>query len=871
MAPLLCIAAFASPARAPRAPLRAQRCPGISRPALACTLAFAACPSPQAQAATSPPQEAGAPPSSSPPKLLSAPELPPLAAMQPGDPPRKVTLLLEIDATGQVRSLRPLRLDDPFFLAASKAALALRFEPATQGGQAMPSRMPYTFVFYPPKPASGPDEPSHASALRPEAKTAPRQPSPGVNAGSKAQDQAQDAPDPEGIIEVQATIQSSAATQKEESAQAVQSLSLKGERAQSSDLGRALRKSRGLSVQQSAGLGSNVRVLLAGYAGPQVRYFFDGLPLDWSGYSPRLSAISAELIGRVDVFQGVVPVTLGTDALGGALHLISRPQAQGSHGLLGYEMSSFGNHRLVGRLSHARGRHQFSLSAQYDRAQNRYPMHIEIPNAKGKLEARRVYRFHDAFDALALRAAWRYQYKSWRLETIAFAQRLGKELQSNLVMSVPFGDARFTRERLGLVARLGFRRGIFNAGLDLGANAGRVQLSDLGTCRYDWFGRCVRDNGIQGEIGNSASDQHIRQRAGLLIPSLRVVFSKQQQLVLRSTLSTLWRKGENRALVAGQLDPLRTPRTLFSSSSGISYNLAVWQSRLRNELFAKLYTQQSSAVDYGVSDTPIKYKTRQESFGWGDALRVELLPGWQLKASYEWTTRMPGADERFGDGVLVLPNLDLTPEKSHNYNLASSYRLDHPRLGRIKLGARGYLRQGQDLVLLLGSPDDLRYRNMLQSRVLGGQVDARYQSPRGRIALSSHFTFQRSENRSKEGDFSNYFGDRIPNQPYRWGHAQLSLAQPKLLLDQDRLSCFFALRWVEQFSRTWESLGLAQTKQFIPSQTTLSTGLSYRIAKAQRVLALAVRVDNLTNAQAFDFFGVPRPGRSFSTKINLEF
>lgn len=796
------------------------------------------------------------------------PELAPVHTMKPGDPPRKIELLLEIDATGQVRTVSPLRLKDPFYAAATEAALQLRFRPAMQGNQPLPSRMPFTFVFHPAGPTAGPGPNTKKTqeSDRPQAQARPQTVTKTRFAPLEAKGSSPD------IIEVQATVQSNAATQKEQGAQAVQSLSLKEEKAQSSDLGRALRKSRGLGVQQSAGLGSNVRVMLAGYAGPQVRYFVDGLPLEWSGHIPRLSAISADLIGRVDVFQGVVPVNLGTDALGGALHLIERPNKPGLHGQAGYEMGSFGNHRLVARISHRSPRHQLSLSTQYDNAQNRYPMDIKVPNAKGELQDKTIFRFHDAFSSLGVRAVWGYQRASWQVETIAFAHRLQKELQSNVVMSVPFGEARFQRERIGLVTRWRYHKSsILRASLDLGGTAGRVQLIDLGTCRYDWFGRCVRDNGIQGEIGDSASDQHIRQLSGLIIPKLRFVFTDSQQLVIRSTLRSLWRKGENRALVAGQLDPLRTPRTMLSSSTGASYNVSAWQKKLRNELFTKLYTQHSFAVDYGVSDTPIKYRTRQHAFGWGDALRMELMPGWQVKASYEWTTRMPGADERFGDGALILPNLELKPERSHNFNLASSYRISRTRIGSLKVQARGFLRQGQDLVLLLGSPNDLRYRNMLKSRVLGGEADAHYQSPRQRLGLSTHWTFQRPENRSKQGDFSDYQGDRIPNQPYRWGHAQLRLIQPGVLLDQDRIACFFALRWVGRFSRTWESLGVKETKQFIPSQTTLSTGIIYRVTHKNHVLALALRIDNLANAQVYDFFGVPRPGRSFSTKVNFEF
>lgn len=80
----------------------------------------------------------------------------------------------------------------------------------------------------------------------------------------------------------------------------------------------------GVQVRSSGGLGSYSEASLRGSSGRQVRILLDGLPLDTGGGdATSLSLISPFLLDRVDVYQGRVPVSLGS-GLAGTINLHTR-------------------------------------------------------------------------------------------------------------------------------------------------------------------------------------------------------------------------------------------------------------------------------------------------------------------------------------------------------------------------------------------------------------------------------------------------------------------------------------------------------------------------------------------------------------------
>jgi len=84
----------------------------------------------------------------------------------------------------------------------------------------------------------------------------------------------------------------------------------------SANLNQVLVRQSGINIRQKGGMGADFDLSLNGLSGRQARFFIDGLPMDNYGSALRLNNIPVNLIDRVEVYKGVVPVYLGSDALG---------------------------------------------------------------------------------------------------------------------------------------------------------------------------------------------------------------------------------------------------------------------------------------------------------------------------------------------------------------------------------------------------------------------------------------------------------------------------------------------------------------------------------------------------------------------------
>jgi outer membrane cobalamin receptor len=62
---------------------------------------------------------------------------------------------------------------------------------------------------------------------------------------------------------------------------------------------------------------------LAGLTGDQTRGFLDGIPLLLAGIPFGIATVPVNLIGRIEVYNGVVPTRFGADALGGGINLVT--------------------------------------------------------------------------------------------------------------------------------------------------------------------------------------------------------------------------------------------------------------------------------------------------------------------------------------------------------------------------------------------------------------------------------------------------------------------------------------------------------------------------------------------------------------------
>ncbi|MES1159698.1 MAG: TonB-dependent receptor plug domain-containing protein, partial [Bacteroidota bacterium] len=142
----------------------------------------------------------------------------------------------------------------------------------------------------------------------------------------------------------------------------------------------------GVKVRQGGGLGSYADYYINGLSGRQVKFFLDGIPLDYLGAGLNLNILPVNSIDRIEIYKGVVPVRLGTDALGGAIDIITR-RSTPDYLDLSYAVSSFHTSRVSLNGKGSLGS-KFYLEATgfYNYSKNNYKVNVTVPNAYGNPE-----------------------------------------------------------------------------------------------------------------------------------------------------------------------------------------------------------------------------------------------------------------------------------------------------------------------------------------------------------------------------------------------------------------------------------------------------------------------------------------------------
>lgn len=667
-------------------------------------------------------------------------------------------------------------------------------------------------------------------------------------------------------------VDKSDAQKARESARAITVIDTKQARERTADLGEVLSRAQGIQVRRTGGLGSSARFSLNGLYDDQIRFFLDGVPLDFAGWGLGIANVPVELVQRIEVHRGVVPIALGADALGGAVDLVTDPSWV-NRAAVSYQTGSFGTHRVT---TTARARDSttglaLGLGLFFDRAANDYPIDVEVPDAQGRLQPVRVRRFHDGYTAAggSVEAGLVDKGAVKRALLRLYATDYDKELQHNIVMSVPYGEARYGEVARGVATDLLLDRGGWRGRILAGAARRNIDFEDRAEHVYDWYGMRIRERRQPGELGTEPTYQRIRE-AGLFarVSAERAIGERQRVRATFAPTAALRTGADFLDPNPMGRDPLSAKRDLVQLVTGVEHDMRVFRDRLQNIGFVKHYTMWTDAEDVrpGFVFVPLEQHIRR--FGIGDGLRYRLSPQLALKASYEWATRLPSVDELFGDGILIHQNLELVPERSHNANLGARFE-DEGRRGAVTAEVNLFARLADQLIVLLGDDRFLTYQNVYAARISGVEGTAGWVAPRDWASVEGSLTVQDIRNASSAGTFGAFEGDRIPNRPWLLGSLGGTLRKRNLVRDGDELALFANSRYVRAFFRGWESAGLREFKQVVPSQLVHGAGLTYAVRGATPIIT-TLELQNLTDTRVFDSFGVMRPGRALFVKLSAE-
>jgi hypothetical protein len=669
--------------------------------------------------------------------------------------------------------------------------------------------------------------------------------------------------------DIQVVAQAGPARRLRESSESVTVVELGAARERAADLSEVLRRVEGVTVQRTGALGAPSTLSLNGLMGSQVRVFVDGVPLELSGWGADLGSVPVPLLERVEVYKGVVPLRLGADALGGAINLVTDERLFSSFAHASYQLGSFGTHRLSGAARKHLGTSGLVTGASLflDRAANDYAVDVQVADAQGRLSEARVPRFHDGYDALGAGVEAGVVGRRWAdvLLLRAGYTRTQKQLQHNPIMSVPYGEATTGSSAWTLGARY---RKLALAGTDVEAvlnlSTRRLTVRDASTWVYDWFGQRVRERRVAGELG-TPRDAYLDERAAFARLNLSRQLAAGHRLWLSTSPQVSRRQGDDRLdEVEGQRDLLNEPQSRASLVSGVGWELRGWGERLENNLFLKHYLFDVSAVQQVRFGELESLRRGFQSFGVGNAARLRLSERWALKLSYEWATRLPTADEVFGDGVLVVANPELRPELSHNLNLGLQLVEAETSWGQATADVTAFARDTRDQVILMVNSLAAQHQNVLNARAVGLEAAGRWEAPGGWLWLQASGSYTDVRNTAQEGTFAPYQGQRLPNRPFLSAAAELRLRRQGLVTGRDAATLFFSSRYTHAFFRGWEGLGARDSKQQVPSQWMHTAGVTWALPES---LSVTLEVANLANARLYDVVGVQGPGRAFSLKV----
>lgn len=649
-----------------------------------------------------------------------------------------------------------------------------------------------------------------------------------------------------------------------------------------SDAKEVLNRVPGVRVLEEGGLGSNLNFSLNGFSGDQVKFFLDGIPMDNFGSSLGINNIPVNAIERIEVYKGVVPVWLGTDALGGAVNIITNQKENFLDA--SYSVGSFNTHRvsLNGAYTDLKSGLTFRGNINYNYSDNNYKVWVPIREGNNIVDSAEVERFHDRYRSAAVKLETGWVNKKFADNLLLGILAAGNdmEVQTGASMNTVYGG--ITRNSQSVIPTLKYRKdNLFMEGLNVSFytayNITKSEVIDtLRGVSYNWLGEATYSPGSKdGELSRTFTSMHDNDFNSQF--NMGYIVNPQHSLSFNFSLSHFYREifdAEHPDKIENQF-----PKSLNKQVLGLAYKFdphKKWSTTLFGKLFL-LDAETSKQYDFGLETQRVgAFEAKKESVGYGLATSYFLLPKLQLKASYEHAYRMPWASEIFGDGLFVQANPELGPEQSDNLNAGAAYSFKLNPEHQLNLEGNFVYREAKDLiyqVVKVSSPMTF-YDNLSETRTLGMEGSLQYRW-REIFRLGGNVTYQNitdqadfvyNESYTNTGFQKNYQnGFRLPNTPYFFGNAHAGLSFKNVLSRESLLSMNYYYNFVEQYFLSWAELGSRDSKKVIPRQGSHNLELSNSFLQGKYNIAVECR--NLTDARLYDKYYLQKPGRAFYVKL----
>ena len=635
----------------------------------------------------------------------------------------------------------------------------------------------------------------------------------------------------------------------------------------------------GVKMRETGGVGAETAINLNGFTGRHVRIFIDGVPMNEANASFRINNIPAELIERIEIYKGVVPVTFGADALGGAINVVTR-KSRYNYGNLSYTFGSFNTHKSTLNLGQfLTDNISVELNAYQNYSDNSYKVfteYLDLQTGSYSKEKRWFKRFHDRYHNEAIIGRVNIFDEKWA-DKLSFALNYSqedKQLQNANLMQKVFGGK--YRKSHSYSSSVEYEKKNILNGLSFFLT-GRYDFTttqnvDEEARRYSWTGE-YEPMVTRGE--SQLQNTIFEGKTGYITSHLDYQLNEKHSFQLTHTFSNYTRRNKNMLITNYTLDSDFMRRVNEKNISGLSYKFTPserWNILAFGKYYNTAVTGPVIVTGYGSRAVYEEETHHTQALGYGGATTYQLLKPLQVKLSYEKSFRLPTDTELFGDGDLEIGNYKLKPENSDNLNVNLSYQpafKAHSLLVEAGFAYR-YIKDYIIRSIISAGANEGSAGSRNHGNVLNMGVDATlryfYKDVFSVGGNLSYMNLRNKEEFTETGRLSAIYNDRLPNMPYLFGNADATCNIGSLIAKRDKLSLNYNLFFTEEFFTSWQSEG---TKIKVPRQLSHDVSLTYYTPNKR--LSLSVEAKNITDELLYDNYSLQKAGRAFYAKLSYRF
>jgi len=622
----------------------------------------------------------------------------------------------------------------------------------------------------------------------------------------------------------------------------------------------------GVRIRRSSSLGDRSDISINGIRGDAVRVYIDGIPMELLYPNFDISMLPIANVKRLDVYKGVLPVDVGTDAMGGGINIITEQKSYNSLKAT-YFAGSYNTHLADINLGLANKKNYFlNLSTAYNYSDNSYGMNALVYETN-KVE--RVRRFHDQFRFFYGGITAGVHSKPWADELrLTFNYSKGyKELQNGArVNHVAFGGVVYHAENTGLTLK--YDKSFLNEKL-LFTTIGNYSYQmmnyvDTTSNVYSWSGKIVGRNAPGEYTAERLTDNYSLSwinRSGLSFNLKKGHRIMASNLYARQRLT-----GVDFLEKEISEDYLRIPQTLMKNVFGLQYEGEFYDKLTLSAALKRFDYVLNGAENY----TFELVKKKDGIWGWNSGLKYDINEEFFVRASYEKGYLIPQFYQFVGNGADVLRNTGLIPESSNNLNAGIAYTDNSTGPVRFSTTLNGFYRLQNDIIFL-GTSLLKVYENADQVQTVGFEGEATARHTKG-FSLSTNITFLRKKfTKLKDPNNQYLVGAAFPNNPNFFGNLEFAWQKSNLWIKNGQFRVYTFYNYVAPFNHilVGKNNSIKTTPDaYVPVQHRVDAGCSYKFPKQN--LTASVNVINLLNQELYDNFLVPRAGINFNAKIIYE-